>query len=187
MSFLILGVLLFAGVHLIPTLAPGLKANSLSRIGEGGYKGIFSLLLLASFALIIVGWRSAEPYTLYIPISYFRQPGIALVLIAMGLLVVGSRNSRIRQGIRHPQLTAVLIWSLAHLAMNGDSRSVVLFLGLAVWSFAEIRLISKREGEWVKSDIPPLGTEVITLIIVVLLCAALLYGHPYFSGMQVLY
>lgn len=187
MSLLILGLLLFAGVHLIPSLAPGVKTSVQAKIGEGGYKGVFSLLLLASFALMISGWQSAGAHTLYYPITYFRQPGIALVIIAMGLLVVGSRNSRIRQSIRHPQLMAVFIWSAAHLAMNGDARSVVLFFSLALWSFVEMRVISKREGDWVKAEIPSTGAEVITVIIVVVLVAALLYGHPYFTGVQVIY
>ena len=187
MSLLILGLLLFAGVHLIPSLAPGVKASALTKIGEGGYKGVFSLLLLASFALMIIGWQSAGAHRLYYPVTYFRQPGIALVVIAIGLLVVGSRNSRVRQSIRHPQLMGVFIWSAAHLVMNGDTRAVVLFLGLALWSFVEMRAISKREGDWVKAEIPALGAEVITIIIVAVLVSALLYGHPYFTGVQIIY
>jgi len=187
MTFLILGVLLFASVHLMPSLAPGLKAAWLEKLGEGGYKGTFSILLLGSFVLMVYGWRSAEPSEVYMPILYLRQPGIALVMIAMGLLVVGSRNSRIRQGVRHPQLTAVLIWALAHLAMNGDSRSVVLFSGMAIWSFVEILSISKREGDWVKADVPSLGSELVTAVIVVVLVAVLVYAHPYIAGIPVIY
>lgn len=187
MTLLILGILLFAGVHLVPSLAPGVKSVWQDKLGEGGYKGSFSLLLLASIVLMVVGWRSADPFTIYWPISQLREPCIALVMIAMGLLVVGSRNSRIRQGVRHPQLTAVLIWALAHLVMNGDSRSVVLFSGMAIWSFVEIITISKREGKWVKADIPSLGSEVITAIIAIVLVVGLVFGHPYFAGIPVIY
>jgi uncharacterized membrane protein len=67
MGLLLLGLLLFAGVHLVPSLAPSLKASWLGRFGEGGYKGSFSLLLLVSFALMIGGWRSIAPSSLYIP------------------------------------------------------------------------------------------------------------------------
>ncbi len=59
MTLLILGVLLFAGVHLVPALAPGLRAAWLGKMGEGGYKGTFSLLLVASFALMTFGWKTA--------------------------------------------------------------------------------------------------------------------------------
>ncbi len=61
MALLSLGLLLFAAVHLLPSLAPDLKTAWYNKLGEGGYKGTFSLLLLLSFALIIVGWRSIQP------------------------------------------------------------------------------------------------------------------------------
>ena len=187
MALLILGILLFAGIHLIPSLAPGVKSAWHGKLGEGGYKGSFALLLLTSIVLMVAGWKSADPFALYMPVSQLRQPGIALVMIAIGLLVVGSRNSRIRQGVRHPQLTGVLIWALAHLVMNGDSRSVVLFSGMAIWSFVEIRAISKREGRWEKADIPSIGSEVITAIITIVLVTAFVFGHPYFAGIPVIY
>ncbi len=187
MSFLVVGVLLFAGVHLVSSGAPDVKVVWLNALGELGYKGSFSLLVLASIALMVYGWRSAEPFEVYMPILYLRQPGIAMMMFAAGLLVVSSRNSRIRQGVRHPQLTAVLIWALTHLAMNGDSRSVVLFSAMAIWSFVEILIISKREGDWVKADIPSVGSEVVTAVIIVVLITTLLYTHIYYTGIQVLY
>ena len=187
MTLLVLGILLFAGVHLIPALAPDIKSAWRGKLGEGGYKGSFSLLLLTSIVLIVIGWKSADPVAIYMPISQLRQPGIALTMIAIGLLVVGSRNSRIRQGVRHPQLTGVLIWALAHLVMNGDSRSVVLFSAMAIWSFVEIVNISKREGRWEKAEIPSIGSEVITAIITIVLVTGLVFGHPYFAGIPVIY
>ena len=187
MSFLVIGVLLFAGVHLTSSGAPRVRAVWLKALGELGYKGSFSLLILLSIALIVYGWRSAEPFVVYMPILNLRQPGIALMMFAVGLLVVSSRNSRIRQGVRHPQLIAVLIWALTHLAMNGDSRSVVLFSTMAIWSFVEILIINKREGDWVKADIPSVASEVVTAIITVILITTLLYTHIYYAGIQVLY
>ena len=61
MSMLVLGILLFAGVHFIPSLAPGLKSGAVEKMGENGYKGVFSLLLLSALALMIFGWRGADP------------------------------------------------------------------------------------------------------------------------------
>ena len=37
MVLLTLGVLLFAFVHFVPSLAPSLKAGALQRLGEGGF------------------------------------------------------------------------------------------------------------------------------------------------------
>ncbi len=186
MTLLILGVLLFAGVHLVPALAPGLRAAWLGKMGEGGYKGTFSLLLVASFALMTFGWKTAEATVLYSPSLALRQPGIALLILAFILLVAGSRNSRLRQWVRHPQLTGVLLWAVAHLLMNGDSRSLVLFSGMAIWSCVEIIAISKREGVWIKGDVPSIGADVLTVVIALVAVIAVMFAHPYISGVAVL-
>ncbi len=185
MTLLVIGLLLFMGVHFTPSLLPELKSSWRGKMGEGGYKGSFSLLLLASFGLMIVGWRSVDPTLVYMPSPALRQPAIALVAVAFILLIVGSLNSRIRQWVRHPQLTGVLLWALAHLALNGDSRSVVLFSALALWSGIEILSISKREGPWVKAAIPSMGAEIAIVLIAAVTIAATVYAHPYITGMPV--
>jgi uncharacterized membrane protein len=185
MALLILGVLLFAGVHFIPSLAPGLKAGALARMGEGGYKGIFSVLLLAAFALMIGGWRSADPTLLYAPAPALHQLALALLLLAFLLLVVSSRNSRLSLLIRHPQLSGVTLWGIAHLLLNGDSRSAVLFGGMAIWAVLEMMAINRREGAWIKGAAPSWGAEIVTLVIAAVVVAVVVYVHPWLSGMPV--
>ena len=104
MTLLVVGVLLFASVHFIPSLAPSIKANVLTKIAEDAYKDIFSLLLLSAFVFIIMGWRSAVPEPIYLPFSTVHK--IALMLLACAFLAMGAsaRNSRIRLLIRHPML-----------------------------------------------------------------------------------
>ena len=185
MTLIVIGLLLFCVVHLVPTLAPGLKASSLEKLGEGGYKGSFSLLLLGGIVSIVLGWRNTLPELVYLPSPDLKHAALALVLVAFLMLVVGSRNSRIRQWVRHPQLTGVLLWALAHLMLNGENRSVLLFSGLALWSFVQIIAISKREGAWVKADIPSLGSEAVTIAITAIVVGVMIFGHPYFTGMPV--
>ena len=76
MTLLIIGILLFVGVHFVPSLAPDFKAAWLEKMGEGGYKGTFSLLVLASFALIIFGWKSIEPSPIFRPnpLGFLKHP-----------------------------------------------------------------------------------------------------------------
>ncbi len=186
MILLVLGVLLFAGVHFVPSLAPGLKANWLARLGENGYKGTFSVLLLASFALIITGWRSTQAEFLYLPSPALRHPAMGLLFIAFLLMVVSSRKSRLSLLIRHPQLSGVTLWGIAHLLLNGDNRSLVLFGGMAVWAVVEMIAINRRDGVWVKGVAPSWGTELVNLIIAVVVVGVAVYIHPWLSGMPVI-
>lgn len=185
MALLVFGVLLFAVVHFIPSLTPSLKAGAIQRVGENGYKGLFSLLLLISFALIIVGWRSAEPSYIYPPPPALHKFALVLLALAFLLLVVSARNSRLRQLIRHPQLTGVAVWGIGHLLLNGDSRAIVLFGGMAVWAVLEIVAISKRDGVWIKGSPPSWGAELFTIVIAAVIIAVVVLIHPWLSGMPV--
>lgn len=186
MSLLLLGLLLFAGVHLVPSLAPSLKTSWLEKFGEGGYKGSFSLLLLVSIALMIGGWRSTVPSSLYVPSPALHLVALAIMALAFVLLVVSNRNSRLRLLVRHPQLTGVALWGFAHLLLNGDNRSVLLFGALCAWAIVEILAINRRDGVWIKTDAPAWSAELITLIIAALVIAITVAVHPWLSGMPVI-
>ena len=147
MTLLICGVLLWAAVHFIPSLGANLKTGLVAKLGDGGYKGIFSLSLVAALALIIMGWRSIdEPTYYYFLPAWSRHVGMLLVLIAFFLFAASNRPTRIRRMVRHPQLTGLITWAAAHLLMNGDSRSIVLFGGLGLWALLEIVFINARDG-----------------------------------------
>lgn len=186
MLLLVIGVLLFAGVHLIRGLAPGLRQQLWDKLGEGGYKGLFSLLILSSIVLMVFGWRSATPQFIYAaPLSF---GAVTLLLIATGFLlfVVSGRQSRLRRIIRHPQLTGVTLWAGTHLLLNGDSRSVVLFGGLAVWSILEMLVISRREGAWVKEEAPGWGTEMASAAMAVVAIGVVIYVHRWIAGVAIM-
>lgn len=185
MTALVLGVLLFASVHFIPSLAPALKLSWRRRLGENGYRGVFSLLLLSALALIIAGWRSATPVAIYAPPAALHPFALGLLVIAFALLVVGARPSRLRCVVRHPQLTGVALWGLAHLLLNGDSRSVVLFAALTLWAIAEMPAINRREGVWIKGPAPGWGAELLTLCIAAALLALVVVVHPWIAGVPV--
>ena len=185
MLLLLLGVLLFAGVHFVPSLAPGLKRSAVSSVGENGYKGIFSLLLLAALGLIVIGWRSTLPSLLYLPPAALHQPALGILLLAFLLFVVSNRKSRLRRVVRHPQLTGVALWGIAHLLLNGEDRSVLLFGGLTLWAIGEIIAINRRDGEWVKDEIPGWGSEVVTVVVTAAVVAVLVAIHPWLSGVPI--
>ncbi|MDX1736385.1 MAG: NnrU family protein [Halioglobus sp.] len=185
MVLLVLGVLLFAGVHFIPSLAPAVKNSWTGKLGENGYKGVFSLLLLASFALMILGWRSAQPAFVYAPPPALHLPSLGLMYLAFFLLVISNRPSRLRLLVRHPQLTGVALWGVAHLLLNGDSRSLVLFGGMTAWAVLEILAINRRDGQWTREPAPAISADVINVAIAAVAVVVVIALHPWLSGVAV--
>lgn len=185
MTLLVIGVALFAGLHLIKSLAPDFRAAMQDRLGENPYKGLFSLLVLGSVVLIVIGWRSSQPGFIYVPSPDLHTLALLLLLLAFWLLVVASRPSRVKRIVRHPQLTGVILWSGAHLLLNGDSRSLVLFGGLGLWALVEIIAINRREGVWIKAESPGLGSDAINVVIAAAVVAVVIYIHPWLAGVSV--
>ena len=186
MFLLVTGVALFAVVHLLRGVAPGVRQRLWDKLGEGGYKGLFSLLIISSIALIIVGWRSATPQFVYAPVLSFGPVALLLMVVAFLLFVVSGRKSRLRLLFRHPQLTGVLVWAIAHLLLNGDSRSLTLFGVLAVWSVLEMLVINRREGAWIKEETPGWGTELASVGITVVVVGVVIYVHGWIAGVALL-
>lgn len=182
MIWLILGVVLWSGVHFIPSLGPSLKAGLIQKLGENGYKGVFSVLIIAAIILMVVGWRATDPSILYDPPSWAGSTTALLMLNAFVLFVAANHPSRLKRIIRHPQLTGMILWSIAHLIANGDSRSLILFGGLGLWAMIQIRIINAREGAWVKPDAPSILIEFRGLAISLVVFAVVLFLHPYFAG-----
>lgn len=187
MVLLTTGVLLFAVVHFVPSVMPELKNAGTRKLTEGGYKGVFSLLLLASFALMIFGWRTAEPEYLYQPPAALRLPALFIMLLAFIFFAASSLKTRMKQIIRHPQLTGVVLWAGAHLLLNGDSRSAVLFTGMGVWALLSIYFINRRDGAWQKEEPPAsAAAEIILLAVAGVTVAVTVFIHPWLSGVRVI-
>ena len=131
MQVMILGLLIWSTVHLFPSVAPNARAGLIKRWGENAYKGSFSLLIFAALALIVYGWRLSVPVPVYNPPPFLIP--FAFLLVAAGFILMGAAAypSRVKRPVRHPQLTGLSIWALAHLLVNGDSRSLLLFAWLA--------------------------------------------------------
>jgi len=165
MTLLITGIALWFVTHLFPAAAPGARDNLVRKLGENPYKGIFSLLILAALLMIVFGWKSAIPSTIYVPPM---GPGIVpSVLVLFGLIIffASQTGGHIKRLIRHPQMTGVLFWSTAHLLANGDSRSVSLFGGFALWAVLEIILINRREGPRDDRPAVSISQDLVTIVI----------------------
>jgi uncharacterized membrane protein len=182
MSMLIIGMCLWAGVHLVPSATPGLRQGLVDRLGFDGYRGVFSLSLLAALALIVYGWRSSQPSSLYLPPADLRPAALVLMALAFICLGASQRPTRIGRIVRHPQLTGLLLWSASHLMTNGDNRSLILFAGMGAWAILEMILISRREGAWQKPAVPAWGKEILGVVITLIVMGGVMWAHPWLAG-----
>jgi uncharacterized membrane protein len=181
---LILGVLLWSIAHLLPAVAADFRQRVIAQRGEGAFKGVIALAIVASIALIIWGWKSTVPEFLYLPPIWGRHLAALLVLVAFVLFAASHGNNNIRRFVRHPQLTGVIVWGLAHLLANGESRSIVLFGGLTLWALIEIVLINRRDGAWVKPGPAPLKRDVIAVVAGLFVYLVLAFSHQWLFGVS---
>lgn len=151
MTLLILGLILWSGVHFFKRLAPAGRAAMQDRMGDAS-KGVIAILLVASIVLMVIGYRSAPVDFLWGRSAATTGINNLLMLAAVALFGLGSSKSRLRKKMRHPMLTGVVVWSASHLLVNGDTASIVLFGGLAAWALAEMVLINRAEPGYTPYD-----------------------------------
>nr|WP_321459412.1 NnrU family protein [uncultured Cohaesibacter sp.] len=187
MTMLIFGVLLWSVVHLFPILLPTVRAGLVDRMGEGPYKGLFTLLIVLSLVLMVFGWRAAGEAG-YIGDIYdedwTRHLTHLLLLFSIILFGAAKAPSRIRRVIRNPMLTGLVLWSVGHLLVNNDQRSLVLFGGLLIWAVISILGSNRRDGVYVPPAVKSWGTEIRIVLISCVVYGVLIVAHPYFTGME---
>ncbi|MEX5728243.1 putative membrane protein [Rhodovulum iodosum] len=163
MIWLILGVLLWSAAHLFKRLAPGAHGRLVGTIGEGGTKGVVAVAIVASIVLMVVGYRMADTPTLWGRTAAMTGFNNLLVLFAFYLYAASGAKTRITRIIRHPQLIGFKTWAVAHLLVNGDVASIVLFGGLLAWGVAEMALINRAEPNWTPPPRPPAKKELVAV------------------------
>jgi uncharacterized membrane protein len=185
MTFLILGLLIWSGLHLFPALGVQMRASLIERIGEGSYKGLFALSLVGAITLMVMGWKSTDPVAVYGPPEWGRWVADVGMFVSLVLFMGSNVPSNIKRFVRHPQLTGVLVWGVSHLFANGDLRSLVLFGGLAIWAVVEIASLNQRDGAYEKPEPLPLVAEMKPLVAGVITYVVLAFAHPYLSGVSI--
>lgn len=169
MAILILGLVLFLGVHSTRIVADGWRSATIARIGEMPWKGIYSLLSIAGFALVIWGFRAARADTLvlYTPPVWTRHLAALLLVLSFILLVAAyvPRNA-IKTKLHHPMVLGVKVWALAHLLANGVAADVVLFGAFLVWAVFSYR--AARQRDRANNTVYPAGTTAMTALTVVI-------------------
>ena len=171
MTLLILGVALWWAAHFFKRVAPARRA----AMGDAG-KGAVAAALVASVVLMVMGYRAA-PYIEFWPRSA-PLVGINNLLMVLAFYFYAASGSKtwLARKVRHPQLTGFKIWAVAHLIVNGDLASFVLFGGLLAWAVVTVIVINRAQPEWTPPAPRPaykefvaLGVTLVVVVIVMLI------------------
>lgn len=194
MTWLVAGLILFIGVHSFSMLRGAREALVAGLGSEITFKALYSLLALSGFILIILGfaeYRAAGMIPLWNPPSWGRHVAMLLVLLSFIALTATYVPSHIRSTLKHPMITAVMLWAVSHLLANGDLGSVLLFGSFLVWGVIARVSMGRRTRVIFAAppQTPPLGMRndiVIVLVGVALYAAALIWLHPVLIGVPVI-
>ncbi|MEO1733318.1 MAG: NnrU family protein [Pseudomonadota bacterium] len=142
---LVLGVLLWAAPHFFKRALPVQRAS----MGDPG-KGAVAIGIFAGIVLMIIGYRMVPYVDVWTPPSFMVHINNLLVLLAIFLMSPAPKRGKLLAGMRHPMLTGFKAWAFAHLLVNGDLASIILFGGLLAWAVVEVIVINKAEPGWSK-------------------------------------
>ena len=188
MLVLILGIIIFLGVHTLTTQRE-MRTSLIERLGAGPYKGLYSIGSLIGFVLICWGfsmYRANGMIVVWSPPVWTRHLTITLMWFAfVALAAMNPAPSRIRGWLRHPMLVGIKIWALAHLLANGDLGGMILFGAFLAWAVFD-RIAVKRRGDmgaarqsnFTKADAIVLTTGTLAFV-------AMIFLHPYLIGVAV--
>lgn len=187
MILLILGLALWWGSHLVKIMAPEQRRSAVARMGEGPWKGLITLVTGIAITFMVIGYRQADVIVLWYPPVFLWHLNNLLMAIAVFIFIAGSFKSPVRRAIRNPQLTGVKLWAVAHLLVNGDLASVVLFGGILAWAVVAVIGTKRRDGPRGERPESTAAGLVIHLIVAGLLFAViagihLWLGVPTFPG-----
>lgn len=166
MTWLALGLALFLGMHLSRALAPQWRTAQIARLGEMGWKGLYTAVSLVGFGLILWGFAQArqQPVVLWPPIRGMNHLAAALMVVAMILMAAAyvPRN-HFKARLQHPMTLAVKVWAFAHLLANHTLADAMLFGSFLIWAVLVFRAARRRPA-----PATPPGTVAGTLATVVI-------------------
>ena len=192
MIVLIIGLVIFFGIHLVPVT--GVKSSLIERMGEKKYQSIFSIISLVGFIIIIYGFSlidtcnsmmadcETDNFYLWDSFEYSKEISFLLMPISIIFIVASQMKSNIKKVVRHPMLIGVLIWSFVHLLSTGDLRSIILFASFGAFSIIDIIFTRKTAEQGISFSIL---NDVVVIVVGLVLYSIILYFHEYVSGLQI--
>jgi len=169
MTLMIVGLVLFLGSHSVRIFADNWRAKRIATMGEGAWKGVYSVVALAGFVLIVWGYGDARstPTVLYAPPVWTRHLAALLTLPAFILLAASKvSGSRIKAAVGHPMVAGVKVWAFAHLICNGTLADVVLFGSFLVWAVLDYLAARRRDrAGGITYPVGPVSRDAIAIAV----------------------
>jgi uncharacterized membrane protein len=187
MTVLVVGLVVFLGIHTLSTLSEP-RTALIGRLGEDPYKGLYSLASAVGLVLIVSGfgrYRSGGYIAVWDPPGWLHP--VALVLIWLSFVALAAAYSpagKIKGMLRHPMLVGVKSWALAHLLVNGDLGSILLFGSLLAWAVYD-RISVKRRGDMGAPSSGVTAGDAIAVVVGSVAYAAMFWLHPLLIGVPV--
>ena len=192
MIVLIIGLVIFFGMHLVPVT--GVKSSLIERMGEKKYWSFFAIISLVGFIIIIYGFSlidtcnsmmadcETDNFYLWDSFEYSKEISFLLMPISIIFIVASQMKSNIKKVVHHPMLIGVLIWSFVHLLSTGDLRSIILFASFGAFSIIDIIFTRKTAEQGISFSIL---NDVVVIVVGLVLYSIILYFHEYVSGLQI--
>jgi len=188
MAWLIAGLVLFLGAHSVRIFAEDWRRGLIARLGEGGWKGLYSLVSLAGLVLIVYGYGHSRGAAAL----YDRPPGllhVTFALVWLGFVCVTAANwprNHIKQMLRDPMVFGVGLWALGHLLVNATPEALLLFGGFLVWAGADFVSLRRRGSSTAAIAGAPkvLNTALVVLVGTVLNVVFVVWLHVLLIGVS---
>jgi len=174
MMYLILGLVLFFGIHCVAIAAPAWRDRMAVKLGEGPWKGLYSLVSIGGFALMIWGYGLTrhDPVTLYTSPFWLRHVTAFLMLPVFPLLFAAYLPGRIKTATKHPMLAATKLWAFAHLLVNGALGDVLLFGSFLGWAIVDRISLKHRPARVIPGAPSSKFNDVIAIVLGLVLYVA---------------
>jgi uncharacterized membrane protein len=187
MLYLIIGLVLFLGIHSVEIFSSSFRANAIARMGERPWKGLYTLISIVGFILIIWGYGQArqDPVLLYAPPVWMRHLSALIMLPVFPLILAAYLPGRIKAALKHPMLAGVKFWALAHLLANGMLADVLLFGSFLAWAVADRVSFKRRVVRPIPTAPPNKINDVIAVVAgLAIYVAFVLWLHTWMIGVS---
>ncbi len=186
MTYLALGLALFLGIHLTQALAPAWRTAQIARLGANGWKGVYSVVSIVGFGLIVWGFGQARQN----PVVLWAVPRgmnhlAALLMLASFILLAAAYVPRnhIKARLAHPRTLAIQVWAFAHLISNNTLAELMLFGGFLVWAVIVFRVARRRVAPQAAPGTVP-GTITTLLVGTAAWSAVAFWAHGVLIGVR---